>query len=117
MWRQQGVAYLVLSCVYAADDDVGDAVAELWLHGNIAARYYGSAAQRRHDGGAVARRNGGGIGDCEKIMGNLLRAFAALLYLRYVPSAAFVRPYRQGASLEETKMSKKEKALKYIHTL
>ena len=75
------------------------------------------AARRRHDGSAAARRGGGGIGDCEKIMGNLLRAFAALLYLRYVPSAAFVRPYRQGASLEETKMSKKEKALKYIHTL
>ena len=84
-----------------------------------AQQYCGAALWQRGDDMTVALRRqcGGGIGDCEKIMGNLLRAFAALLYLRYVPSAAFVRPYRQGASLEETKMSKKEKALKYIHTL
>ena len=73
-------------------------------------QYCGAALWQRGDDMTVALRRGG-IGDCEKIMGNLLRAFAALLYLRYVPSAAFVRPYRQGASLEETKMSKKEKAL------
>ena len=41
VWRQQGVAYLVLSCVYAADDDVGAAAAlQCFLYQNHQDPFY-----------------------------------------------------------------------------